>query len=98
MFDSTPHISENHIFENHRAGIVTCGSSFPKIEKNQIFGNAQSGINIRDSSKCVVNKNIIYKNYYQVSTRASQKSDIEEIIKENEITGDNEFTNNCTIF
>ena len=39
MFDSMPHISDNVINNNTRAGVVCNGSSFPKIEKNVIFGN-----------------------------------------------------------
>ena len=98
MFDATPIIAENSINENQRAGIVACGSSFPKIEKNSIFGNKQSGINFRNTSIADMKKNKVFSNFYQVSMRAAKKNIIKSVIENNEIEGDNEFTNNCTIF
>jgi parallel beta-helix repeat protein len=57
MFDSSPHISENYVNENQRAGMIVSGSSFPRIEKNSIFGNTTSGIIIRDNSIALIMNN-----------------------------------------
>ena len=57
MFDSSPHVSENHINENQRAGIICSGCSFPKIEKNSLFGNTTSGIIVRDHSNAEILNN-----------------------------------------
>lgn len=64
MFDSSPHITENNIYENQRAGIIISGSSFPRVEKNSIFGNTTSGIIIRDNSTALILNNKIFSNYY----------------------------------
>ncbi len=57
MFDSYPHMTENTIHENQRAGIIVSGSSFPKIEKNSIYGNTTSGIIVRDNSIALISNN-----------------------------------------
>lgn len=61
MFDSSPHITENNVNENQRAGVIVSGSSFPKIEKNSIFGNSSSGIIIRDNSSALILNNKVWK-------------------------------------
>ena len=57
MFDSSPHLTENNIYENQRAGVIISGSSFPRVEKNSVFGNSTSGIIIRDNSTALVQNN-----------------------------------------
>ena len=57
MFDSSPHISENNINENQRAGVIVSGSSFPRVERNSIFGNSTSGVIIRDNSTALILNN-----------------------------------------
>ena len=57
MFDSSPHITENYINENQRAGMIVSGCSFPRVEKNSIFGNATSGIIIRDDATALILNN-----------------------------------------
>jgi parallel beta-helix repeat protein len=74
------------------------GSSFPKIERNEIFGNTTSGITIRDNSITLIRNNVIKSNYYQISGRAVPTKLVNEMVEDNEITGDNEFTSNCAIF
>eukprot|EP00347_Sterkiella_histriomuscorum_P010714 403375204 len=98
MFDSSPHLTENNIYENQRAGVIISGSSFPRVEKNSVFGNSTSGIIIRDNSTALVQNNKIFSNYYQVSTRQMKQDKINLIVEDNEIEGQNEFTNNCIIF
>jgi parallel beta-helix repeat protein len=98
MFDSSPHITENNVYENQRAGLIISGSSFPRVEKNSIFGNSTSGIIIRDNSTALILNNKIFSNYYQVSTRQMKFNKMVNIVEDNEIEGENEFTNNCNIF
>ena len=64
MFDSSPHISENTINENQRAGLIISGSSYPKVEMNSIYGNSTSGIIIRDNGYGLIRQNKIFSNYY----------------------------------
>lgn len=64
MFDSCPHLTENTIHENQRAGIIVSGSSFPKIEKNSVYGNTTAGIIVRDNSRALIANNKIFSNYY----------------------------------
>ena len=60
MFDSSPHIADNYVNENQRAGIIVSGSSYPRLEKNSIFGNATSGIIIRDNSLALIANNKVF--------------------------------------
>ena len=64
MYDSCINISNNHVHENQRSGIVCSGSSFPKIEVNQIFGNHQTGITVRDNSRVDARENRMFSNFY----------------------------------
>ena len=57
MFDSSPHITENTVNENQRAGVIVSGSSYPKIEKNSIYGNSTSGVIIRDNGQGLIEQN-----------------------------------------
>lgn len=98
IYDSSPHITDNDISENTRSGITCCGASYPHITNNQVYGHTQSGINMRDNSKGLVYKNNIFSNFYQISTRAYKKEENLKLVAENEIDGENEFSNNCVIF
>ncbi len=74
------------------------GSSFPKIERNTIYGNSTSGVIFRDNSKAIIEQNKIFSNYYQLSTRHLGKKEMEELMENNTITGQSEFSKNCVIF
>ena len=37
-------------------------------------------------------------NFYQISARAFNKKQIEDVLNNNDIKGDNEFSANCSIF
>lgn len=69
MYDSSPHIFDNEIHENVRAGVVLTGSSYPKIDKNSIYGNTTAGVMVTGNSYLEMKNNKIYSNYYQVSGR-----------------------------
>jgi F-box protein 11 len=98
IYDSSPNIDNNDISENTRSGITCCGASYPHIVRNKIYGHTQSGLNMRDNSKGLVYSNEIYSNFYQISTRAYKKEEINEMLETNEIRGENEFSANCVIF
>ena len=95
MFDSYPHLTENNIHMNQRAGIIACGNSFPKVEKNDICGNSMAGIVVRHNSFCTILNNRIFSNFYQISARNLNQKQRKQIIDDNEINGENEFLYTC---
>jgi hypothetical protein len=58
----------------------------------------QSGVNFRDATLAVVEQNKVFSNFYQFSCRGYSKDESAALLKNNEVTGDNEFGGDCTIF
>jgi len=68
LVDSSPHIANNQISENMRAGVVSYACSFPKLDGNTITGHGSAGVIVRNGSAPLMTENELTDNYYAVSS------------------------------
>jgi len=62
MIDSNPVVSNNYVFKNKRAGLVSTGNSRAKISYNYFIDHETVGAIVKDTCENILSNNIFRQN------------------------------------